>query len=130
VQRAEVAYLASPFTHSDHQIQMARFHAISWVAHWLHRQRRFVYSPIVHNIPLGDLGVGHTWDLWQYFDLSMVSRCDRLIVAQLPGWEQSIGVKAEIEAAQAWNIPVEMLVPPWEEMEKALGDLRQLRRVA
>lgn len=130
MQRLEIAYLASPFTHPENEVQEKRHRAIAWVAHWLHRQKRFVYSPIVHNIPLGDLGVGHSWDHWQHFDLSMVSRCDRLIVTQFSGWDRSIGVKAEMEAARSWGLPVEMLDPPWDEMEKALGSLEHLRSAA
>lgn len=129
MQRVEIAYLASPFTHPEDAIQRARHQAIAWIAHWLHIQKRFVYSPIVHNIPLGDLGVGHSWDHWQHFDRSMVSRCDTLIVAKLPGWDRSIGVKEEMELAQSLGIPIEHLNPPWQEMEAALGNLEVLRSI-
>jgi dCTP diphosphatase len=43
----------------------------------------------------------------------MLSKCDRVIVLKLPGWENSKGVAAEIARAEELGLPIE-----WMEMDE------------
>lgn len=123
---SEVAYLATPFSHPDGEVERLRWRAVTWTAHWLFQQGQFVYSPITHNIPFSEWGMRGSFDHWCTFDLSMLSRCDKVLVLTLPGWKESIGVTTEIAHAQEKGIPVEHLEPPYEKLEEALGSVEAL----
>lgn len=66
-----------------------------------------VYSPIVHNHPIALYGgLPRTWDFWSKIDFAMLELCETMWVIQLPGWDKSVGVKAEIAFCQENAIPV------------------------
>lgn len=84
----------------------ARFEAACRVAGRLIESGIRVFSPIAHNIPiLRAAGMRSGWQVWSEFDLEVLSRCDRLIVLMLDGWDRSSGVQAEIAFAKAHGIP-------------------------
>lgn len=49
----------------------------------------------------------------------MVSKCEKLIVIKLPGWETSTGVTAEIAHAKELGLLIEEIFPSEQTMEKA-----------
>mgnify|MGYP000945932908 CR=1 FL=1 len=106
-----VAYLACPYSHKDPRIQRKRLKQVNQTVHELLSQGIHVYSPLTHNVPINDLGFNGDWLKWSSFDHEMLSRCDRLIVLKLPGWEDSKGVKAEIEKAKELNLCIEWMEP-------------------
>ena len=110
--KAPVAYLATPYSHSDHNIQRIRFLQVTWMASELLRQNIYTYSPITHNIAMNAMGIFGDFKDWMSFDHSMLERCDRLLVLQLQGWEDSKGVAAEIACAKELGMPIEYLEAP------------------
>lgn len=54
---------------------------------------QWVYSPIVHNHHLADLG--RDWSFWEEYDLTVLDRCDELHILTLDGWDMSKGVTGE-----------------------------------
>ena len=48
-------------------------------------------------------------DTWANFSIEMVKGCDEVHVLTLPGWEESKGVKIEIETAERLNIPIKKI---------------------
>jgi hypothetical protein len=91
-------YLASPYSHADEEVRLARFHQVCIVAAELIKQDYVVFCPIAHSHPIEvHGGVGGGWDVWIKQDIPIMERCDELHVACMPGWEESIGVQAEIE---------------------------------
>lgn len=61
-----------------------------------------LYSPIVHNHELAKHhNLPKTWDFWRAIDLATLKHCEWMIVLKMPGWENSVGITAEIEAAKA-----------------------------
>ena len=113
-----IAYLAAPHTHPDPKIKELRHELVNRTAYRLISQGIMVYSPLTHNIPLDALGIHGDWLTWKDFDLEMLSRCDRLIVLKLPGWEVSKGVAAEIAHAKELGLPIE-----WLEEEEVMVSL-------
>jgi hypothetical protein len=66
-----------------------------------------VFSPIVYSAPLAErFALPGDWDFWRGLDLDFIDRCDQLWVYQLPGWDLSVGVGAEIDHARATGKPV------------------------
>ena len=58
-----------------------------------------IYSPIAHTHPIAvHTGMKlHDYEIWIPLDKMMLDRCDVLIVAHMPSWEISKGIKIEIE---------------------------------
>jgi len=100
-------YLATPYSHPDLTIRLARFEAINKVAGELMRKGCLVFSPISHTHPIavaGNLPLG--WEFWAAYDRSFIEWCDEVHVFQQDGWQESTGVVAEIKLAKEMNKPV------------------------
>ena len=104
-------YLASPYSHHDKQIQEWRFQAACQQAALMMQSGKLVFSPIAHTHPIAAFGLPGDWAFWQAYDRAMLERCDELAVLQLDGWEESIGVQAEIAIAKELNLPVRFITP-------------------
>ena len=99
-------YVCSPYTHPDPAVREQRFHAACAMTARLMLEGHVVYSPIVHSHPLVAHGLPINWSFWQYFDLRHLEFSDEVVVLMLDGWEQSAGVRAEIEKATELGKPV------------------------
>ncbi len=108
----EYSYLACPYSHKDELIKTQRVEAVTHTAFELFKKGISVFSPLTHNAPLMDKGIGQGWaGKWEGFDLGMLSRAHKLYVLTLPGWAESRGVQAEITYAEKLSIPIEKLEP-------------------
>lgn len=107
-----LAYLACPYSHPDSAVRKRRLFAANWMASRLLAEGVYVYSPLTHNLPLDQQGTLTGWKNWQTFDLLMVSRCDKVIVMKMDGWQSSEGVLAECRHAQSLGLPIEEIQPP------------------
>lgn len=101
-------YLASPYTHADPLIEQQRYDAA--YAYTLQQIRLgvVIFSPIVycHHFYTGG-HLGGDFSTWKDFNLEMILRSTALRVLRLKGWENSVGVNAEIDYARRAMIPVE-----------------------
>jgi hypothetical protein len=70
-----------------------------------------VFSPIVHSHPLTAFGLPTDWAFWERCDRQYLQRCDELVVSTLDGWQESVGVQAEIKLAAELAKPVSFLHP-------------------
>lgn len=105
-----LAYLACPYSHPDPAVRQARYEAVNRVAAKLMAEGMVIYSPIshTHSIALaGDLP--KDWAFWEKFDRAYLECSNKIIVLMLDGWQESKGVKAEIEIARTLGLPVEFL---------------------
>lgn len=105
-------YLATPYSKFEGGIDAA-FQAAAKVAAQLVRVGVCVYSPICHTHPIAVHGGLDPFDheLWMAFDKAMMDACDGLIVAKLPGWEDSCGMQLEIEYFRAAGKPIQYVDP-------------------
>lgn len=53
------------------------------------------------------------YGLWIGYDLKILRDCDALVVVKLDGWNNSAGVKAEMDEARSLGIPIIYLDPDW-----------------
>jgi hypothetical protein len=62
-----------------------------------------VFSPIAHSHPIADMGSldATSHDLWLAADAPMMHHAAALIVLKIDGWQDSVGVAAEINAFKA-----------------------------
>ena len=99
-------YLASPYSHSDAGIREQRYHDACQAATRLLQSGQPVFAPIVHGHPLVGCGLPTDWSFWGRICRHYLEACQQVVVLMLNGWEQSIGVRAEIEIATSLEKPV------------------------
>ena len=99
-------YLASPYSHDDPRVRDARYEAACEHVVLMLREGRLVYSPIVHSHALARRGLPGDWPFWEAHDRVMLGWSGAVEVLQLPGWETSEGVLAEIAIAARLGLPV------------------------
>ncbi len=104
-------YLASPYSHPDPAVREQRFHAACQAAVALLHAGRVVFSPIAHSHPLAQHGLPGNWHFWERYDRAFLELCDEVVVLMLDGWQESVGVQAEIRIARELGKPVRYLPP-------------------
>jgi Domain of unknown function (DUF1937) len=92
-------YLASPYSHSDPAVREQRFDAACATAAVLMRAGHIVFSPVIHGHPLTRLGLPGDWLFWESQARWQLERCEEVVVLMLDGWDESDGVRAEVEIA-------------------------------
>lgn len=105
-----IIYLATPYSHSDHEVMKRRFDKVNRIAAKLMAQGLHIYSPISHTHPIAEVGnLPKGWDYWEEYDRKILAVCGKLMVYKQEGWDQSLGVKGEIEIAKQYNLPIEYI---------------------
>lgn len=105
-----LVYLATPYNHPDAEVRERRFREVNRVAGDMIRRGEHVFSPISHTHPIaldGDLPKG--WEFWRTYDRAMLRACGKLAVLMQDGWQESVGVQAEIAIAREMGLPVEFI---------------------
>jgi nucleoside 2-deoxyribosyltransferase len=102
-------YLASPYSHPDPTVRERRFQEACRATAALLRAGHIVFSPVVHSHPLVPHGLPTDWAWWEEVDREHLIRCDEVVVLQLDGWRESVGLAAEVRIAQDLGKPVRYL---------------------
>ena len=106
-------YLAAPYSDPSADVRAARFTAVTVAAGELMRQGAVVYSPLTMGHVIAEaVDLPGDWTFWQASCLSYLEDwATALYVLRLPGWDSSLGVAAELEAARKLRLPVTHLLP-------------------
>jgi hypothetical protein len=104
-------YLASPYSHPDPAVREARFQAACRATAELMRAGRVVFSPIAYTHPLTAFALPTDWAFWETCDRQFLQQCEEVVVLTLDGWQQSVGVQAEIRLAAKLAKSVSFLEP-------------------
>lgn len=107
-------YLASPYSHPSAKVRGERAKDITRVAGRLtHKYGHAMFLPITqsHAMKKHCPELGTSFKAWERIDLYMVEKADELWVVTLDGWEESIGVVAEIAHAKSLNKPIRYIHP-------------------
>ena len=111
--KRELIYLACPYTHPTPDVRAERFHQATKAAAALIRQGYIVFSPITmtHPIDIEMAGADNTLgaDFWVAFDETFMERCDVFVLLPLEGWQESKGVRREIEYFRIAGKPLMVL---------------------
>lgn len=118
--RTEIIYLAGPYSNnapissgsSTAEKRLARFNAVTEVAKQLIEAEHIVYSPLTMTHPI-DLRMANDpgSDYWVAFDEAIMQHCSAIYILKLPGWDQSSGVRREIEFFKEQGIQPVYLSP-------------------
>lgn len=101
-------YVASPYSHTDATVREGRFKLIAKICARLFKDGKIFFGPILQSHPLAiEGGIEETtWDMFSKFDCAWIDKCDEVWVMKIPGWEESVGVRAEINYAHNTGVPV------------------------
>lgn len=110
--RLGLVYLATPYSKYKGGIDAAFAAAAELSARLLVRGMR-VFSPICHTHPIAIHGKldPYAHDVWLPFDEAMMQKSDTLVVALMDGWNQSRGVKHEMDFFREVRKPIYFLDP-------------------
>lgn len=102
-----MVYLSCPLgvTKDDLATVSHRIKTAEAVEYELRRRGIHVYNPLAI-VKAGDTRGATIEEYWRDYSLNMLSRCDMLVVLTLEGWQQSVGVTAEIRLGEDSGIPV------------------------
>ncbi|NDV20842.1 DUF1937 family protein [Pseudodesulfovibrio sp. JC047] len=105
-------YLATPYTHDNEVVRMERAEGVTVKAAQLIEDGFAVFSPITHGHAIGDVAphLPHDWEYWGEVVTSYIKDwADELWVFMQPGWEESVGVLAEIGIAAKADKPIKFI---------------------
>lgn len=107
-------YVASPYTHKHKHVEKFREREVTRVAAKLTKRYGYaMFLPITqsHQMVKFMPELGGKFQSWAKIDLHMVGLADELWVVKLDGWDQSVGVIAEIEHAKKLKKPIKYINP-------------------
>jgi hypothetical protein len=105
--KRKLFYLASPYSHDNQHVKDYRFQVVQDVTVKLLLDANiYAFSPIAYNHPMVIHDLPTDWSFWENYDKAFIDHCDGLVVLTIDGWQESIGVQAEIEYAKELNLPV------------------------
>lgn len=100
------AYVALPYSKACPAEKVFRFELANKYTARLLKQGLKPFSPITHSHPLRDYDVGTEWKHWQEYDEHVLRACKEIHVLMLPGWQDSVGLAAELKLAQEEGIRI------------------------
>lgn len=111
IERKPLIYIASPYKHDDRTEQAYRYDAIKNLTAKIISDQDLIipFAPIAYTVLISQKCPGD-FD-WYTWDLQFLARCDGMIVVKLPEWEDSEGIKIEIEFCKEHCIPMVQTSP-------------------
>lgn len=110
-------FLAGPYGHANRDVVERRFHEANKVAAKIAKSGSAVFSQISMSHPINgyltDLDKSGIGALWAPIDQVFMDAMNEIIVIDGPGWQESAGVKREIEFFKSKGLPVSL----WSEVE-------------
>lgn len=106
-------YISNPYNGTDEQKE-ERARIAAQVCGALLKKGIHAWSPIVHNHAMmkdHEFSLEERRSLILDFDFSLLRASVGMIVLTIEGWDQSYGVRAEIELCRELSIPVRYLDP-------------------
>ncbi len=118
-------YISNPYNGTEEQ-KAERARIAAQVCGKLLKMGIHAWSPIVHNHAMmksSEFALEERRSLILDFDFSLLRSAQGMLALTIDGWEQSYGVKAEIELCEKLSIPVKYLDPALlgDSVEEVLG---------
>lgn len=104
-------YLCSVYSlNADEALMEQRYHYAMLRTAKFMKHGYPIFSPIVH---CHEMAKHHDlpkeWEYWQKIDFEYLKGCKQVWVLMMPGWEQSVGVQAELRFAKALGLQIEFI---------------------
>lgn len=100
-------FISSPYTSNSPLTRQYRVERVTEFTTRMLLQGLVAFSPIVYGeaIKRRSSEIGTDAKTWLFFNFDMLRRCEAMYVLCLEGWEQSEGVKLEINVCKTFGIP-------------------------
>lgn len=100
-------YIASPYSADTKAKMNQNFTEVSIFTSKLVKRGLIAISPVTYGHILSQYeDLPDQFEFWKDFCNEILSKCELMVVYQLPGWETSTGVSAEIEYCNDNGIPI------------------------
>lgn len=110
--KSGLKYIATPYSHPDPAVRIQRFKVVTVIAARLRRRGYHVFSPITQGHVMASAAkLPLDWDYWQEDARLALAACNGLIIVTQRGWQESVGVQAEIEIAREMGMPIFKVQP-------------------
>jgi hypothetical protein len=111
-------YLAAPYSDPDPKVVEKRMEIYSRVDAKLILEGYYTMSPLSKHWLLQYQPLPSDWNFWQGYGTEMLTKCDIMYIICMQGWQESVGVQAELELALKLNKPVVLLDENGEKINK------------
>lgn len=100
-------FISLPFGHPDVCVVLSRFYQAEQHFMTLLREGVCPVSPVVTGYPLCQkYGISARFEHWDAYCKTELKSCDEVHVLMLDGWDQSVGLKMELELAKTLGIKI------------------------
>lgn len=103
-------YLASPYTSPSRDVREHRYLITRHFTMLMLQAGKAVFSPIVYGKEM-EHQIGYKFENWQALNDAMIKACAQFLVLRLDGWEDSRGIKHELELAKRFGKPITYVDP-------------------
>lgn len=108
-----VIYLAGPYTAADERGRRKNYRALTEAAADLIGRGHIVFSPITHSHPIDVILIQRevrlSSDYWCDVDETFMAVCTEMAILNLPGWDESSGIRRERAYFERRGLPVWLL---------------------
>lgn len=115
----EIIYLGSPYSSPDPEVRLERHEQVCRVAAELMTDpfNMIIYSPIAHTHHISlKKQLPYDFAYWERLDKAMMKACSGMFALLLPGWQESKGLKSEVEFMQESKKSVQFIAWPLFEL--------------
>ena len=105
-------FVSGPYSSTNPEEKKTRVKAIASACIKIMQSGDMAISPLTFGLSLiekSEQDLPESYEFWDRFCREFVATADVMYVLDLEGWELSSGVKDEIAAAKACNIPVKLV---------------------
>ena len=102
-----LSYLAAPYSHPDKSVVEKRMETLCKVDALLMQRGIYTVSPLLKHFIVHYTDLPTDWNYWKGYSDTVMCAVDRVIIVMMDGWEESVGVQAEIKMANHLGIKVE-----------------------
>lgn len=107
---SKLIFISSPYSHWNDDVVEENYLKVAKLAAKLCSEGEVAITPIAYGHNLLKLrSFPSDWEFWKNFCLTLLSRCDEMIVYKMDGWDKSKGVAEEIKFAELNNIPIKYI---------------------
>jgi hypothetical protein len=100
-------YVGVPYSHEDEKVRLERFDKVNKLSAKLMNEGKLVLSPISMGHPIACVAdLPKDWEYWEAVCIAGLSCSYEMYLLKVDGWEESVGVQAEIKIAEDFGIRI------------------------
>jgi hypothetical protein len=103
----KLIFVSSPYTHSNPEVVEENYVKVTKLVSELCSNGQVAISPITYGHTLLKFkDMPSDWEFWKNFCLTLLKKCDEMVVYKMEGWDKSKGVTEEINMAESLGLKI------------------------